>query len=564
MVGLFLETGPKLFDPESGSLIDNAHSWHKVANMLYVDNPVGTGFSTVDHASNSPHTAIGAADHLIIALQNLFSEELEQFKDHELWVFGESYGAKYAISLAHLIMIRGNTGINLQGIALGNGWVNPTVQERVYGQLGYGIGIINYQEYVTINNEMLNCQTMVSEGKYREADNDACTPGWTKLLNSGGGFNPYDSRMLGDYSMLSKLADFLNRGETRQRMGTDHFGVEFSICDDDVFDNFLDEFQKSYADLLIGILSSYSVLVFNGQFDLRCSVAGTNEWLRMLDWEGRISFNYLEHNVFYDSNNVTRGIFKSHLNLMHVVLYNAGHLTPYDAPEASLEMVQRFVTRVGMCTPYNVMQDGGCKVSICPNECSNHGSCDVHTGRCVCDDGFSREDCSVHIDDAVIGQTKTNRGTIFGKGLHVYRALVSQLNNQADRYDVKFHLKKRSYSGHIHLFAYVGAEYREPSVENLAHEFPFHNMEDINEKWLNIDGISRKDNSTHVTLVLYNIVDAKSEYEIAIIPEASSVKMEGHVVAGIAITSTLAGVSIALGVTVLVQCICWMSANREK
>ena len=48
MYGLFKENGPFLigWDPyyEKPSLLNNIYTWSKNHNMLYIDNPVGTGF----------------------------------------------------------------------------------------------------------------------------------------------------------------------------------------------------------------------------------------------------------------------------------------------------------------------------------------------------------------------------------------------------------------------------------------------------------------------------------------------------------------------------------------
>jgi cathepsin A (carboxypeptidase C) len=43
-VALFYENGPYQFN-EDGSLRTNPNSWNEVSNLLYVDQPVGTGFS---------------------------------------------------------------------------------------------------------------------------------------------------------------------------------------------------------------------------------------------------------------------------------------------------------------------------------------------------------------------------------------------------------------------------------------------------------------------------------------------------------------------------------------
>jgi carboxypeptidase C (cathepsin A) len=46
MIGLFQENGPCTFNNVSGSTpVLNPNSWNNYANMLYVDQPIGTGFS---------------------------------------------------------------------------------------------------------------------------------------------------------------------------------------------------------------------------------------------------------------------------------------------------------------------------------------------------------------------------------------------------------------------------------------------------------------------------------------------------------------------------------------
>lgn len=50
MDGALMEVGPyRLKDDHT--LIDNDGSWHEFANLLFVDQPVGTGFSYVNSDS---------------------------------------------------------------------------------------------------------------------------------------------------------------------------------------------------------------------------------------------------------------------------------------------------------------------------------------------------------------------------------------------------------------------------------------------------------------------------------------------------------------------------------
>ena len=44
-LALFYENGPFGFNETDRSLIYNPYSWNNISNLLFVDNPVGTGFS---------------------------------------------------------------------------------------------------------------------------------------------------------------------------------------------------------------------------------------------------------------------------------------------------------------------------------------------------------------------------------------------------------------------------------------------------------------------------------------------------------------------------------------
>jgi carboxypeptidase C (cathepsin A) len=111
------------------------------------------------------------------------------------------------------------------------------------------------------------------------------------------------------------LIDYLKREDVLAALKTE---TKYIQCNNKQFSRFLVEFQEDYTFLLPRILenTTVQVLVFNGQFDLRCGVLGTNEWLRFLPWSGRPSFNYAKQRVLYNENNTTMGTFKSHKNLI--------------------------------------------------------------------------------------------------------------------------------------------------------------------------------------------------------------------------------------------------------
>lgn len=82
-----MEIGPYRLTDEN-TLVLNDGSWHEFANLLFVDNPVGTGFSYVD-TDSYVHELDEMADQFVIFLEKfyaLFPEyEHDDVRDPVAW-----------------------------------------------------------------------------------------------------------------------------------------------------------------------------------------------------------------------------------------------------------------------------------------------------------------------------------------------------------------------------------------------------------------------------------------------------------------------------------------------
>ena len=68
--GALMEIGPYRVKDED-HLVENEGSWHEFANLLFVDNPVGTGFSYVD-TNKFIHELDEMADNFVTFLEKFF------------------------------------------------------------------------------------------------------------------------------------------------------------------------------------------------------------------------------------------------------------------------------------------------------------------------------------------------------------------------------------------------------------------------------------------------------------------------------------------------------------
>ncbi|KAM7278159.1 hypothetical protein ACFE04_005293 [Oxalis oulophora] len=152
--GAFMENGP--FQPgPKGHLVNNKYSWNLVSNMLYVESPIGVGFSysnTSTDYENWNDTQTGklcifwltylsynilivedfsnkqsivfftAQDNLHFIVKWL--DEFPQYKNSDFFLAGESYAGHYIPQLAALLIEHNKKAktkpIKLKSIALGN------------------------------------------------------------------------------------------------------------------------------------------------------------------------------------------------------------------------------------------------------------------------------------------------------------------------------------------------------------------------------------------------------------------------------------------------------------
>lgn len=92
--GNFAEIGPLDID-----LNPRNHTWVKNVNVLFIDNPVGTGYSYIDNDDALTKTNKQIAEDLVECLKGFYKKRAE-FRNVPLYITSESYGGKMASEFA--------------------------------------------------------------------------------------------------------------------------------------------------------------------------------------------------------------------------------------------------------------------------------------------------------------------------------------------------------------------------------------------------------------------------------------------------------------------------------
>ena len=151
LFGMLYENGQFRFSGETDNstslpqLVQNQYAWTKVANMLWLEQPVGVGFS---YCLNNNCTCNREGCPFGIDAYNFFVNFFKGFPELaklDLHISGESYGGVYVPFVADAILTgnqqKQNTPVNLKGILIGNGvggLLNSTEQIRRRSDFFYG------------------------------------------------------------------------------------------------------------------------------------------------------------------------------------------------------------------------------------------------------------------------------------------------------------------------------------------------------------------------------------------------------------------------------------------
>lgn len=161
--GLIYEIGPIGFDYQCTNIshpqfVLNKYSWTKVASIIFLDSPVGTGFSyaTTNEAYYSSDTKLTKDAYTF--LRKWFSSH-PQYLSNLLYIGGDSYSGIPVPVIVEEILNGNHAGeppyMNLAGYVLGNPLTNAWNQANSKVKYAYFLGLISRELYESAKN---NCK----------------------------------------------------------------------------------------------------------------------------------------------------------------------------------------------------------------------------------------------------------------------------------------------------------------------------------------------------------------------------------------------------------------------
>lgn len=324
----------------------------------------------------------GVAADLLTFMDQLYTRYPE-LKKADLFLTGESYAGKYVPALAYAIL-ESNKGhrhryrhnddddrdeyeqiiFPLKGIALGNSLTEPIKQVRVHSDHAYFVGLVNRAQAEHMKELQEMAVKEAHSGRFLAA-NQARIDVFDYFKNVTGGINWYDIRKGDVPNDWSKMETFLNRAEIKDALNiygprlayleqngvskkeikriTDGRAQTKFFKDPLVIKTMAGDIMKSAAWMVSDLLrQGIRVVAYQGLFDFRDGVAGSESWLEGLDWEGAQDFTNADRQIWVEGGSLA-GYVTQVPGLSEVVVLGAGHVAPMDQPKSIKAVIRSLV-----------------------------------------------------------------------------------------------------------------------------------------------------------------------------------------------------------------------------
>ncbi|EFH41812.1 hypothetical protein ARALYDRAFT_494807 [Arabidopsis lyrata subsp. lyrata] len=144
--GAFTELGPFYPTGDGGGLRVNSMSWNKASNLLFVESPVGVGWSYSNRSSDYNTGDKSTASDMLVFLLGWF-DKFPEFKSRDFFLTGENYAGHYIPQLADAILSYNSRSsgfkFNIKGIAIGNPFLKLDRDVRAAFEFFWSHGMIS-------------------------------------------------------------------------------------------------------------------------------------------------------------------------------------------------------------------------------------------------------------------------------------------------------------------------------------------------------------------------------------------------------------------------------------
>ncbi|KAM3070553.1 hypothetical protein ACMFMF_008006 [Clarireedia jacksonii] len=337
MIGLFQENGPCQFYNGASTPSLNPYSFNEYANMLYVDQPIGVGFS---YGTDSVSSTVTAAPYVWNLIQAFYAS-FPAYESRDFGIFTESYGGHYGPEFAYYFeqqnaaidagTLKGDK-IDLIALGINNGWIDPAISYKAYIDYSY-------------NNTYKSLISASQHTSYLNTYNSQCLPALQKCTSTTGSNSACVSA---DDVCYDDIEGPLSNGNF------DVYDIREPSNDPYPPETYVTYLQSSSVRTKIGAASTYQECANAPGQKFSATGDGDADWI--CNWFGNLAaanaITYSSSAAFnaaavksYTVNGVAGGTYKTAGNLSWLRVFGAGHEVPYYQPALALQAFKQTMSK---------------------------------------------------------------------------------------------------------------------------------------------------------------------------------------------------------------------------
>ncbi|EPS37223.1 hypothetical protein H072_9117 [Dactylellina haptotyla CBS 200.50] len=361
LMGVFMQ-GPS--NIKNDRLVRNPYSLTNKANVIFLDQPVNTGFSHSGGRINN--SAVAAKD--VYTFLTLFLKKFPQYANKDLHLSGESYAGQFIPVFAKEILSHKAPGqrLNLKSILIGSGILDAKSQYQHYPKMACGkSGFPAFLDPATcgaMEASLPQCVQLI-DNCYNAKNADAC--GAAQQFCYPRVFQPFTKAGRGVYDVRKKcntpgaicglgdlrFQDFINSGNMLKTLGVDG-STRYAYCNSNILQEFAaagDSFYPNHR-YLSDILREIPVFIYGGDADYICPLGGTQDTLEALPWSGKSDYNQAPWQPYSGADGQKVGITKSAKGLKFTRIKESGHEVGWFQPATLSKMFDEWLASVSSKT----------------------------------------------------------------------------------------------------------------------------------------------------------------------------------------------------------------------
>ncbi|XP_059175068.1 probable serine carboxypeptidase CPVL [Physella acuta] len=345
-LGLLNENGP--IRPLNDSYASRIISWTQTMSMLYIDNPVGVGYSYSDSGVSGYRKDQDGYSKDLYEFIEQFYLLFPEYLNRDLYIGGKSYAGNYVLAFAHRLHLEikaGRSIIRLAGIYIGGPSFDLHNQALASTDYWLATGAISKKQATEQKRRVVELFEEFKQNQFNFRSTDELYP--RLIVHKGRVFYNFANNYYSGEPQVQTFAEVEGLMNSIPMRNLVHVGDrEYLFIDSPVGSYLVQDFMSSSTSKLATLLEEkYKVLIYTGDLDALISPAMVDAALLSMKWSRRQEYQDSKRSVWWggNGNDELFGFYSRVGNLCQVVIKGAGHSAGHDQPGRVFEMMNLFL-----------------------------------------------------------------------------------------------------------------------------------------------------------------------------------------------------------------------------